>query len=101
AARGALNTKTFNPGASTIHHAAGPPAQRPGEDCDPLAARLTLRNARPRAPRNALRKIPGSRFHPAFLPFPAPMPPEMQSLETEILRRRTFAIVSHPDAGKT
>ena len=25
----------------------------------------------------------------------------MSSLEHEILRRRTFAIISHPDAGKT
>ena len=25
----------------------------------------------------------------------------MNSLTTEILRRRTFAIISHPDAGKT
>ena len=25
----------------------------------------------------------------------------MSSLETEIDRRRTFAIISHPDAGKT
>ena len=25
----------------------------------------------------------------------------MNSLDTEISRRRTFAIISHPDAGKT
>ena len=28
-------------------------------------------------------------------------PADIQALEAEIARRRTFAIISHPDAGKT
>jgi peptide chain release factor 3 len=45
------------------------------------------------------------------IPFPAPNPPAISlampdaantpALPTEVARRRTFAIISHPDAGKT
>ena len=31
----------------------------------------------------------------------APIPAELQSLAEAVARRRNFAIISHPDAGKT
>ena len=36
-----------------------------------------------------------------LLTFSAPNYPAMTQLAAEIARRRTFAIISHPDAGKT
>jgi peptide chain release factor 3 len=38
-------------------------------------------------------------YHPAFAPMPTP--PLRPDLLRDVAKRRTFAIISHPDAGKT
>ncbi|MGA1233507.1 MAG: hypothetical protein ACO3VR_06185, partial [Lutimaribacter sp.] len=68
---------------------------RPFQTCWP---RPKFRTTRPPAPVQDF--LPNLRRHPIRAPM-LDHTPNRPDLPREIARRRTFAIISHPDAGKT